>query len=659
MIHCRRRATVQTEAHAILPARSRRWVLWAVLAMTLAAVPAHAQPYVYALGYEPTPDSAFARLVAINAATNAIVGSVALGENPAPAERTSGHLARRKPHRCRQQLRSDRLGRLRTTLAILDTYTQALLGIRPGAVTVSSDSSRVYVSGTAPVMARTRRSSASSTSPRGREWARFSSARRRRPGLPPRRMVRGSTCSPSTHRRSRSWTRPPTASSTRCRCGLMNFGTTVALSPDGRYASFPRSSTMFSTPGDGGARHHDRDDCRESDNRIRAATRWRLAERRGRLCAGSRSRRIDRLNPSTHAAEGATPLTKAAYSIAFLPNSSRAYVAAGVDIFVVDAATHAVVRTISMFPVGLNFGVSAIVATPPPFVPPGLTPTGLHAPSIRGEPRHAGLDRSHQRVADQLCCRGGREPGPGPGQSPTGSPATTFSFDAPTGVYYVRVHALSASGRSFASNEIRIAVNMPQVPSSPADLLGLTIGSNLLLSWKTTHAGGPPASHVLDVSGAATLSVPIPAGETFCVRRCSWGNLHVHGARGEYHRRQRSIGAADAHLPPVQMDRAYDAIDVMRGIADAKASASRRSRAPGLRRQCRWRHAGARRHRQRTASSWMVLNCCRTTTRSCSARRGPRCSRSATAGIPPTSWRSRSSPARARCCCQTPPMRDT
>ena len=120
------------------------------------------------------------------------------------------------------------------------------------------------------------------------------------------------------------------------------------------------------------------------------------------------------------------------------------------------------------------------------------------------------LDRAHQRDADQLRCRGGREPGQVLASLPTGSPATTFSFDVPTGVYYVRVHALSASGRSFASNEIRISVNMPQLPSSPADLLGLANGSNLLLSWRTTYAGGPPASHVLDVSGAATLSVPVP-----------------------------------------------------------------------------------------------------------------------------------------------------
>ena len=201
-----------------------------------------------------------------------------------------------------------------------------------------------------------------------------------------------------------------------------------------------------------------------------------------------------------------------------------------------------------MFPVGLNFGVSAIVATPPPVVPPGSTPTGLHAPSIVGNRVTLSWTAPTSVTPTSYAVEGGVSPGQVLASLPTGSPATTFSFDVPTGVYYVRVHALSASGRSFASNEIRISVNLPQLPSPPADLLGLANGANLLLSWRTTYAGGPPASHVLDVSGAATLSVPVPVGETFSYRRCSWGNLHVHGARGEYHRRQRPIGAADAHL---------------------------------------------------------------------------------------------------------------
>jgi len=155
------------------------------------------------------------------------------------------------------------------------------------------------------------------------------------------------------------------------------------------------------------------------------------------------------------------------------------------------------------------------VATPPPFVPPGSTPTGLHAPSIVGNRVTLAWTAPTSVSPTSYVVEGGVSRGQVLASIPTGSPATTYSFDVPTGVYYVRVHALSASGRSFASNENRISVNMPQVPSSPADLLGLANGSNLLLSWRTTYAGGPPASHVLDVSGAATLSVPIPAGETF------------------------------------------------------------------------------------------------------------------------------------------------
>ena len=286
MIHCRRRANVQTEAHAILPARSRRWVLWAVLAMTLAAVPAHAQPYVYALGYEPTPNSAFARLVAINAATNAIVGSVALGENPGPRNE---HLAM-SPDGSRIFVvnSSDRTVSVVSaqTLAILDTYTQALLGIRPGAVTVSSDSSRVYVSGTAPV--------------NGQDQAFVSvidiAARSRvgtvQLGTP---AASGLAASPDGSRALRAHHQPTDAQDREH--GHQQRHQHRAARPDefrhngravARWSVCVFSTLVhhvFYTWGDGGARHHDRDDCRESDNWIRAATRCRLAERRGRLCA--------------------------------------------------------------------------------------------------------------------------------------------------------------------------------------------------------------------------------------------------------------------------------------------------------------------------------------------------------------------------------------
>jgi hypothetical protein len=96
----------------------------------------------------------------------------------------------------------------------------------------------------------------------------------------------------------------------------------------------------------------------------------------------------------------------------------------------------------------------------------------------------------------------------------TGAP-TSFTFDAPNGVFYVRLHSWTASGRSPASNEIRIFVNVPQPPSAPIGLLGLADGANLALSWQNPSTGGAPASIILDVSGAATLSMPLPANETF------------------------------------------------------------------------------------------------------------------------------------------------
>ncbi len=110
---------------------------------------------------------------------------------------------------------------------------------------------------------------------------------------------------------------------------------------------------------------------------------------------------------------------------------------------------------------------------------------------------------------------GGVTPGSVLAALPTGSTAPSFTFDAPSGAFFVRMRAVSGGRRSPASNEIQILVNVPQVPSAPADLLGLANGSNLALSWKPTSAGGTATSFILDVSGALTLSVPLPPSETF------------------------------------------------------------------------------------------------------------------------------------------------
>jgi len=110
------------------------------------------------------------------------------------------------------------------------------------------------------------------------------------------------------------------------------------------------------------------------------------------------------------------------------------------------------------------------------------------------------------------------EGGVNPGEMLASIPMGTdpiYTFPAPTGAFYVRVHTLSGATRSVASNEIRIFVNQPAAPSAPADLVGLVNGSSIALAWRNTFAGGAPGGIVLDVSGALTTSLPLGLTDSF------------------------------------------------------------------------------------------------------------------------------------------------
>ena len=98
---------------------------------------------------------------------------------------------------------------------------------------------------------------------------------------------------------------------------------------------------------------------------------------------------------------------------------------------------------------------------------------------------------------------------------PTGSAAPSFTFVAPSGRFYVRLHATAAGQRSSASNEIYIAVNVPMPPAAPTGLRGLTQGSVLALSWVNAAGGGATELVRLNVTGAITTSLMMPVGEAF------------------------------------------------------------------------------------------------------------------------------------------------
>ncbi len=219
---------------------------------------------------------------------------------------------------------------------------------------------------------------------------------------------------------------------------------------------------------------------------------------------------MHRLSPATHVSLGTTTVPRG-FATAFLSDSTRAYVAASENVYAIDATTHSIVATIPFDP-SVEGRALGVVTTPPPFVPPPA-PANLRA-TVAGNRVSLTWDAPATAPAGYVV-EGGVNPGEVLAAVPVAGTPTNFAFDAPTGVFYVRLHAWTASGRSPASNELRIFVNVPQAPSAPTGLLGLADGANLVLSWQNGSTGGPPTSIILDVSGAATLSMPLPPNETF------------------------------------------------------------------------------------------------------------------------------------------------
>ena len=97
----------------------------------------------------------------------------------------------------------------------------------------------------------------------------------------------------------------------------------------------------------------------------------------------------------------------------------------------------------------------------------------------------------------------------------TGSPNPVATITAPTGVLFFRVRAIAGADTSGPSNEVRVFVNMPVVPSAPEGLVGLVNGSVLGLTWLNGYAGGEPASLVLDVTGSIVTSLPLGLVDSF------------------------------------------------------------------------------------------------------------------------------------------------
>ena len=121
---------------------------------------------------------------------------------------------------------------------------------------------------------------------------------------------------------------------------------------------------------------------------------------------------------------------------------------------------------------------------------------------------------------------GGIAPGEVLASIPTGSAYPIYTFTAPTGSFYVRVHTLAGALRSLASNEIRIYVNVAVAPSAPANLTGLANGTSIALAWRNTFAGGAAGRRGPGRVGVAQHLTPARADGQLPVQRGARRHLH-------------------------------------------------------------------------------------------------------------------------------------
>ena len=489
-----------------LISRMRNAVAGAVVALGVLAGTAAAQPYAYVLGQtdDPAPGNSGAQIVTvIDTATNTKVAAVTAGTG---CQCVGPNAMALTPDGTTLYVINE-IGNTVTVIAtasnqVVDTLSSSLTGTGPIAVRVSPDNVRLYVLGGNGILSVIDRASRTKTG-----TVNLSAPQTRGLAVTPD----GSRLYVSTYG-THAVKVIDTASmavvtTVPMAAGSLPLG--VDATPDGQYVFVAGLLGNTVTV------------IRTATNTVAATipvgTRPHsvgvLPDGTRAYAPNANSGTVSRIDTATLTGTG-TISNVSGYAIAFTTDSAKAYVAGngGVRPVTIVTSTAGTLIPIATATEGLP---AAIAITPGAFNPPvDPAPAGLAA-TITGNRVSLTWRAPTGGTPSGYVLEGGANPGEVLASVPTGSATPGYAFDAPTGVFYLRVHATSAAGRSAASNEIRIAVNVPQAPSAPTNLLGLAAGDTLALTWKNTFTGGTPTGLVLDVSGALSGSAPIGLGESF------------------------------------------------------------------------------------------------------------------------------------------------
>lgn len=135
---------------------------------------------------------------------------------------------------------------------------------------------------------------------------------------------------------------------------------------------------------------------------------------------------------------------------------------------------------------------------------------------------------------------GGFAPSDTAGSLTFGPDTTSVTVPLGRGEYFIRAYAVVDGRRSAPSNEVQVTVGLRLPPSTPDAFAAVAVGSSVVLTWRSTFAGGDTDRVSIEVAGPVSGSLVL--GNT--------GSFRVGAVPpGEYTLRLRGVNDAGESAP--------------------------------------------------------------------------------------------------------------